>query len=162
MYDRATAIAYAHTWAYQRNPRYYDFSALGGDCTNFISQCIHAGGAAMHYARPNGWYYRTTNDRAAAWTGVRFLYEFLTKNSGVGAFADEIPLDSVQPGDVIQLSFVPGQFGHSLFVVDVAPDDGQTPMESRIYIATHTDDSDNRPLDSYFYRVARALHIGAR
>ena len=38
LYDRERAVAYAHQWAYSRNPAYYDFSVLGGDCTNFISQ----------------------------------------------------------------------------------------------------------------------------
>lgn len=41
-YDRAAAVAYAHTWAYRRNPRYYNYEELGGDCTNFslpVSLC---------------------------------------------------------------------------------------------------------------------------
>ena len=40
MYDRQKAVDYALTWALDRNPKFYDFSSLGGDCTNFISQCI--------------------------------------------------------------------------------------------------------------------------
>ena len=39
-YRRQQAVAYAHYWAYRRNPSYYDFEAIGGDCTNFVSQCI--------------------------------------------------------------------------------------------------------------------------
>ena len=39
-YDRAAAVRYAHIWAYGRNPRYYDYESIGGDCTNFASQCI--------------------------------------------------------------------------------------------------------------------------
>ena len=38
-YDRARAVRYAHRWAYGRNPRFYDYEELGGDCTNFASQC---------------------------------------------------------------------------------------------------------------------------
>ena len=34
-YDREKAVAYAHKWAYGRNPAYGDFSEMGGDCTNF-------------------------------------------------------------------------------------------------------------------------------
>ena len=30
-YDRAGAVAYAHHWAYGRNPRFYDYERLGGD-----------------------------------------------------------------------------------------------------------------------------------
>ena len=33
-YDREAAVRYAHRWAYGRNPNYYDYEELGGDCTN--------------------------------------------------------------------------------------------------------------------------------
>ena len=45
-YDRKAAVLYAHQWAYGRNPAYYDYEELGGDCTNFASQCIFAGSGA--------------------------------------------------------------------------------------------------------------------
>lgn len=33
-YNRAAAVEYARKWAFQRNPAYYNFENLGGDCTN--------------------------------------------------------------------------------------------------------------------------------
>lgn len=36
-YNRDKAVAYAHRWAYDRNPAYYDFSNIGGDCTKPVS-----------------------------------------------------------------------------------------------------------------------------
>lgn len=33
-YDRDKAVAYAHQWAFKRNPNYYNFDSIGGDCTN--------------------------------------------------------------------------------------------------------------------------------
>jgi hypothetical protein len=44
-YDRARALAYAEKWALSRNPAYFSFDGLGGDCTNFISQCLYAAAA---------------------------------------------------------------------------------------------------------------------
>ena len=41
-YDRQSAVEYARTWALGRNPRYKDYDQWGGDCTKFISQCVHA------------------------------------------------------------------------------------------------------------------------
>lgn len=79
-YNRANAVAYAKKWAYGRNPKYYDFSDLGGDCTNFASQCIYAGSGVMNYTPTYGWYYISVNNRAPAWTGVDELYRFLTTN----------------------------------------------------------------------------------
>ena len=47
-YDRGSAVSYAHRWAYDRNPAFYDFSPLGGDCTNYASQCLLAGAGVMN------------------------------------------------------------------------------------------------------------------
>lgn len=46
-YDRISAVNYAKKWALSRNPKFYDFDPIGGDCTNFISQCIYAGAKVM-------------------------------------------------------------------------------------------------------------------
>ena len=43
-YDPNKAIAYAKKWAKSRNPKYHDYSNEGGDCANFVSQCLIAGG----------------------------------------------------------------------------------------------------------------------
>ena len=39
-YSPSKAVAYAKQWAYGRNPKYYDYDPLGGDCANFVSQCL--------------------------------------------------------------------------------------------------------------------------
>ena len=71
-YNREKAVEYAHKWAFERNPAYYNFEGIGGDCTNFISQCIHAGGAPMNYTKDVGWYYSSPNNRSAAWSSVHY------------------------------------------------------------------------------------------
>jgi hypothetical protein len=43
-YDPRKAISYAKEWAHKRNPKYHDYSNEGGDCANFVSQCLIAGG----------------------------------------------------------------------------------------------------------------------
>ena len=55
-YNRELAIQYALKWALDRNSKYYNYDKIGGDCTNFISQCLYAGAKEMNY-RQNGWYY---------------------------------------------------------------------------------------------------------
>lgn len=150
----AAEIRYAKQWAYSRNPAYYNFDAIGGDCTNFVSQCLYAGGAVMNDTRDTGWYYASLHNRAAAWTGVSYFYQFMTRNKSIGPFAAVIPLTKVQAGDVIQLGSQ-SQFYHSLFVVDV--------QNGMPYIATHTRDAFHVPLSAYEYETIRCLHIvGAR
>ena len=47
MYNREAALEYAKEWAFSRNPQFYDFENIGGDCTNFASQVLLAGGASV-------------------------------------------------------------------------------------------------------------------
>ena len=47
-YQREAVLEYAKRWAKGRNPRYLDFEHMGGDCTNFASQCIYAGSGVMN------------------------------------------------------------------------------------------------------------------
>jgi len=106
----------------------------------------------MNTARDTGWYYRSINDRAPGWTGVPFLYNFLTGNRGRGPFGHEIPVEEVRPGDIIQLKFAgKTEFSHSLLVTEA--------RERGILIAAHSYDSLDRPLDSYSYDSARAIRI---
>jgi len=152
-YNPEQAVEYAHQWAFRRNPRFLDFSNFGGDCTNFISQCLLAGGAEMNYTKNTGWYYNSANDRAPAWTGVSFLYNFLINNKGKGPQAKKAPISEAEIGDIIQLSFDGVSYSHSLIVVAA----GAPAEPNSILIATHTDDSDYRPLSSYILAMEMRL-----
>ena len=150
-YDRSAAVSYAERWALSRNPEYYNFDALGGDCTNFVSQCLFAGCGVMNWSAENGWYYAGLNDRAPAWTGVNELGEFLLHNAGYGPFAQVVPRRLVKPGDIIQLGNEEGRYYHSLFVLSAA--------YNRIYIAAHSYDALWRALNTYHFAAMRCLHI---
>ena len=149
-YDRAAAVAYARRWATGRNPAYYDFQMLGGDCTNFASQCIFAGAGVMNYTPDTGWYYISLSNRAPAWTGVEFLHTFLIGNRGVGPFAVETGESGAQLGDVIQLADRNRDWYHTLVIVSLQPE---------ILVAAHTYDALNRPLRDYHPAELRFLHI---
>lgn len=154
-YNREAARNYAKTWAYRRNPEYYDFSRIGGDCTNFASQCLYAGSGVMNYTPTFGWYYVSVNDRAPSWTGVEELYRFLTTNRGPGPQAVVAPLSEAEPGDIIQLRFTgTGRFDHSPVVVDAGNGTPDT-----ILIAAHSRDCDCRQISTYGYNGIRLLHI---
>jgi len=154
-YNPESAVEYAHRWAHDRNPNFYDFTNLGGDCTNFISQCLYAGCGKMVFLQ-NGWYYRNQSDRSPAWSAVELLYQFLTRKPAAQASASpihgtNIPLGDAVPGDIIQLSFDGKLYTHSLLVVESGADG--------VLVATHSYDADYRPLSSYTFENLRALHI---
>lgn len=77
--NRDEAVSYARKRAMGRNPTYFDFQKLGGDCTNFASQCIYAGVRIMNFTPILGRHYRSSYDRTVSWSGVEFLYNLYCK-----------------------------------------------------------------------------------
>lgn len=150
-YDRLSAYEYAKTWAYKRNPKYYNFDSLGGDCTNFASQCIFAGCKIMNYTPVLGWYYNNLNDRTPSWTGVDFLFNFLNNNTGVGPFGKIVNFNKLNIGDIIFLRRNADDLYHTLFVSGI--------NNGEIFVASHTIDSFDRNLFSYQLNNPIYFHI---
>ena len=63
-YDRAAALTYAEAYAMTRNPDWADFSYSGGNCQNFVSQCLLAGGIPMDTSGTAVW------NTAVSWAEV--------------------------------------------------------------------------------------------
>jgi len=152
-YNRRNALEYARRWAFDRNPLYRNYTGIGGDCTNFVSQCVLAGSCQMNFTPVFGWFYLDSDTRTASWTGVEFFYNFMVGNTGVGPYASEVREDNVNLGDVVQLQNADGDWYHTLFISGFTAQNG-------LLVAAHSDDALNRPLASYNYANARFLHIG--
>lgn len=150
-YLRDRAVLYARKYALVRNPLFYTFEGIGGNCTNFASQCVLAGSCTMNYTSVFGWYYLSINRRSASWTGVDFFYDFMTTNQGVGPFAVETDIANAQIGDLIQLQNFEGDYYHTLVITKI--EDGE------IYICANSNDALDRPLSSYDYMSLRVIHI---
>lgn len=143
LFSRAAAVAYAHQWAFSRNPAYFAYDHVGGDCTNFISQCLRAGGFAMDDTPVFGWYYRDANQKAPAWTGVEPFWNYFSQRGAVCG------PEELSPGDVIQLSFDGERYQHCVLVVGTGRE---------VLVSAHDEDSDFRPLSTYQYAKLRCLH----
>ena len=155
-YNRRAAVRYAHRWAYGRNPNYFDYEGIGGDCTNFASQCLYAGSGVMNDTPTYGWYYFDANNKSPSWTGVPYFYQFLTRaEESVGPFAVDASMGMVRPGDFVQLQFNASQYGHTPVIVSV----GNPPTLQNILVAAHSEDADWRPVSTYSFRSIRFLHI---
>lgn len=154
-YNRTQVIDYAKKWAFLRNPNYYNFDNVGGDCTSFASQCIYAGSKKMNYTKQVGWYYINGNNKSPSWSGVEYLYQFLVKNKSTGPQAIETTQNKMEIGDIVQLSFDGRQFGHTLVIVAIE----NKYTLSGIKIASHTFDSFNKAISEYNFQQIRWLHI---
>lgn len=152
-YDRQKVVDYATTWALSYNPRYYDFTNLGGDCTNFASQCVFAGCGVMNFTPVTGWYFTDLQNRSPSWTGVDFFYNFIVFNSGAGPYGTVADLSGARIGDIIQLQDRQGKFYHSLVITAV--------LNGVIFVSAHDFNALNRPLSSYNYYALRCIHFFA-
>lgn len=150
-YEREHAVLYAERYAFSQNPIFGNFRGIGGNCTNFVSQCVYAGSCKMNFTKTFGWYYVSLDDRAPAWTGVEYFFNFMTENTGVGPFGKEASADECEIGDVIQLGRAGEGFYHTLLIVGFEGDD--------ILVAAQTDDAFRRPLSTYNYDFARFIKI---
>lgn len=149
-YDRQAAYDYAEKWHNKRNSAYFNFDGIGGDCTNFASQCLFAGTGVMNYRRDTGWYYNSPDDRAAAWSASPYLIRFLLNNDGEGPFGRSAELHRMETGDLIFLNNSV-EYYHTLVVTGFSND---IPL-----VTAHTDDSFMRNLNTYHYDFASGVHI---
>ncbi len=76
-YDATNAVAYAKKYHGNNSPspNYYSFSNDGGDCTNFVSQCLKAGNMSMRkydndiWNNSNWYYYGSVRNWPTAYSG---------------------------------------------------------------------------------------------
>lgn len=157
MYDRNKAVEYAKEWWNKRNPNFYNFDSLGGDCTNFISQCLLAGGYKMDY-NFLGWFYKSLSLRSPSFSGVNELYRYAINNTlSNGVKAKVCNLQDVEIGDVIQLRQSKSIFTHSLLVTKILNDSNN--LKENILVSTHTYDCFDRKLSDYYILEMRCLKM---
>jgi hypothetical protein len=114
-YDRLKAVQYAEKWWNEFNPAYKKFEV---DCTNYISQCLHTGGAPMRGFpnRSNGWWMQNDN-WSFSWTVANAMRWYLPA-SKFGLRAREVEsAEKLKLGDVICYDFQgDGRFDHTTIV----------------------------------------------
>lgn len=175
-YNREKAAEYAHKWSsYLNNLRNsppwgnYDKPNGNGDCTNFISQCIHEGGIPMDYYGQEyeqwKWYsdfynaYPKASGRVASWTGVSEFYSYCKNNSGFGMKAIvDCTWNDIYLGDIVQLGRNETDFFHSVIISGYIFENETNELKDFL-ISCHTTDRDNYPLSAYNYPLKRFIHI---
>ena len=135
----ARAVTYAKTYCgaapgcgnhNRYNPRYADFNWHGGDCSNFISQVLRAGG----FAETSKWSWNTEDDGTAAWVNATRLSQYLRRSGRASLYASgtmpeilkpdgagHTALDQLRPGDLIGY-FETGRVVHFAVVAGFDPD----------------------------------------
>lgn len=135
MYNRQKAVDYANRWWDSANPAFPKFD---DDCTNFISQCLFAGGAPMagYPDRIKGWWLKG-GTWSYSWTTANALFWYL-QNSTKGLRGKRVQSESdLEIGDLIFLDFTgDGRVDHSLIVTSI--------INGVPYVNAHTTNSYHR------------------
>ncbi|MEK3785328.1 amidase domain-containing protein [Paenibacillus sp. FSL K6-1230] len=161
-YRREEAVAYADRWWDSYNP---EFEAFDVDCTNYVSQCLFAGGAPIHYTgkRESGWWYKGRSSGKELWSFSWAVSNALERYLGAsGRSFDAVPVERPEQlmlGDVISYDWDgDGTFQHSAIVT--AFDAGGMPLVNAHTVSARHRYWDYR--DSYAWTdrtVYRFYHI---
>ncbi|KAB8128276.1 amidase domain-containing protein [Gracilibacillus oryzae] len=136
-YDRRAAVQYAERWWNGANPAYRYFEV--NDCTNYISQCLRAGGIPMTGApdRSRGWWYSAGN-WSYSWSVAHSLRWYMSSNGNI--FQAKLVDDPTELllGDVICYDFQgDGRWDHNTIVT--SKDSENMPL-----VNAHTNNSRHR------------------
>ena len=132
-YNGAAAAAYADTYWQRYNSAYPSFANSGGDCTNFVSQALYAGGIMMRpsptYSGDAAWY-MVKNKRqwtyAVGWVNAQdnsiFALQHLPGVKEVASYYGVAPgqmvADNASQGDIVLYDFNnDGIYDHEAIVV---------------------------------------------
>ena len=78
-YNATKAAEYAQQYAKSYNPNYPNYNNAGGDCTNFVSQCVYAGGMPMRIGSTDAYWYYNSSGRSPSWAGADYFMRHWTK-----------------------------------------------------------------------------------
>lgn len=167
-YDFQKALEYSYKWIgkneHLRNPAFTEYDIYGGNCNNFTSQCLLAGGIPMDLSGKQWkWYGEEINNtggrygRSSSWAACEYFYEYCRDNDGKGLVADiEGNLYSGKPGDIIQY-LSDGVGVHSVIISKVIYDEEGNVIE--YLVNSNTTDKIDSPMILYGYTDLRLIKI---
>ena len=152
-YNRAAAVEYARQWVNARNPNYKAYDALGGNCMNFASQVLHAGGIRQ----TDGWFFESPKRFYRSWINVDGFTAYATSASPDKLLCDvNANYYSGQPGDLILMG-IDSPTNHATIICDVVKDgDGRT---VDYLLCSNTSNLENFPASAYYYTNQRLVQI---
>lgn len=151
-FDVVKATIYADTWVSHEdldggedptyyNPAYRSFASSGGDCANYVSQCLYAGGMDMITSGTYPWYYKSYSFFSDAWINcVKHTNHFKNRGNYVSSPTKE----DVFPGTAVY-------YGSSHVTFCVGLNSAGTPV-----INGHTTDRYRVP---WYYSTKSVTHV---
>lgn len=159
--NRTDSYNYAVKYAKNANTEWYYYGDSGGNCQNYGSQVIYAGGIPMDIKGDYQWKHYDTNlntknekkGRSNSWTSVNYFYEY-AKNSTTSGLCSIVDANIyyAEPGDIIQVGY--DGYSHTVVPIKIYNSD-----YDEIIINSNTNDLENYPLSGYVYQNKRLIKV---
>lgn len=132
------AVEYASDYYRNYNPNYPDWGGYGGDCANFVSQCLHAGGKRMRGTPGSSssaqdfrnWFSvgstTNTSNVSSTWRGADAFRHYWQSNSTSYKKFNSFSLSAVdygRVGDTVTLLNSNGRGYHTLIIIGFSSSD---------------------------------------
>ncbi|MGW3665081.1 amidase domain-containing protein [Streptomyces sp. NPDC005141] len=156
-YDYKAMAAYAAKYWKNYNPAYPDFNGegAGGDCTNFVSQSLKAGGwkHAPGYTNDFHKWFGNADIQSDSFVGVNEFSWFALSSKRVTSLANVYQADV---GDVLQMDFnKDGSKDHTMIVTYRSP-------QGVPYVSYHSTNTYNRSVASVIASYPNAAYYAYR
>ena len=162
-YDRESAVAYLDQYYHQRNSEWFNYSDTGGNCQNYASQALLAGGIPMDFYGEQQWKCygdytydpdvdesETANGRSKSWVNVGYFYDYVLNNYGTGLVAEITSnLNEAQIGDIIIVGNE--DLAHTVMISKI--------IDGNIFVNSNSIDMKDYPIDAYNYTKVILIKI---
>lgn len=150
-YDRQAARAYMLRWVGQRNSQWGDYSDSGGNCMNFASQVLTAGGIPME---PD-WYWED-GDYTMPWVNVGSFTDWVEGGPETLVCSGDEPYYSGQVGDLLLVGAENAR-DHATEISGLVQDEQGRTVD--YLVCCNTADLKNFPAGAYYYTQQRLFRI---
>lgn len=156
-YDRAAAEQYMRQYDHQRNDRWYAYDDVGGNCMNFGSQVLLAGGIPMDEEGGSKWFWHGQNTLDLSWINVGRFYSYARENRGYGLVADtEANYYTGEVGDVLILG-PDGGHNHTTVISGIVRNAAGETVD--YLLCSNTTNYTDFPAGAYYYTSHRLIKI---
>jgi len=163
-YDREAAVDYSYKYVELRNKDFIAYDDVGGNCQNYVSQSLLAGGIPMDTKGDYEWKHfgekvnekNEKKGRSTSWTGTINFYDYAKGNSGYGMCADtDENIFYAEPGDVAQVGY--NGYSHTVIVVKNINDKNGKVID--FLVNSNTASLEDYPFLGYVYPNKRIIKI---
>ena len=155
-YDRQAALAYMTEYCSHRNEEWYTYDDVGGNCMNFGSQILLAGGIPMDYEGDAKWYWKSVRKVDLPFINVGDFVDYARTNEGFGLVADmDAGYYTGEVGDL--LIFGVNSSRHTTAICDVVKDAEGNVID--YLLCSNTTNYRNFPAGAYYYTGQRLVKI---